>query len=254
MVSRASFSDEPGAPSDWSRVGELQRGQTVWVATRNVALTEYVMAGVTNGEIGLALVSGHRASSASKEEVAEFCAGSPERRLVVDGQLRAFSRLCRLVHRSDVRQICVRKRSSPLRAVLIGALVGGGAMLLPCQVAPQGGGSVAGCTVSSVGVGALVGWGAHGVRKGKLVKIYTVEENDEPFHRVGARLYELPHPRGSSDACRPLGTNLRRVAPGLPSRSERVLDSGGCADGYLFGDFRDRAPDRSDGSRLWNRY
>ena len=128
----------------------------------------------------MALVSGYKTSSASKEEVTEFCASSFEDRLSVDGKLFAFSRLCRVSRRSDVREVYARKRASPLRAVLTGALVGGGAMLLPCQVAPQGDGSVAGCTLSSVGVGALVGWAVHGVRKGKLVKIYAAEENDGP--------------------------------------------------------------------------
>lgn len=175
LGSGTSSATEAVVQSDWSRVQKLRRGQAVWVATLHAALTEYVIADVASDEIRMALVSGAKISDTSNETVTEFCATSPEGPLATDGRIFDFSQLCRVVARPDVLEVHVRKRSSPLRAVLMGALIGGGAMLIPCQVAPQGDGSVAGCAVGSAGVGALVGWGVHGTREGHLVKIYTRE-------------------------------------------------------------------------------
>lgn len=174
----ASFADEPAVPSSWREVRKLRPGQTVWISTRDDGMTEHVMASATDDEIRLALTTGDETSGASEGEVTEFCASARKGQLAVDGTLFAFARLCRVVPRSDVLEVYVRKRSSPLRAILIGAVVGGGAMVFPCQVAPQGDASAAGCTLGSVAVGALVGWGVHGARQGKLVKIYALEDPD----------------------------------------------------------------------------
>jgi hypothetical protein len=173
LASRASFPDEAGTRSEWSEVARISAGEKTWVTTRDQAMTEYVMVHATEEGIRLALLSSYE-MGASRKDVTAFCDGDVEGRLAVDGKLVPYSRLCRVVLRSEVREVYVRRRSSPLEAILVGALVGGGAMLIPCQAAPQADGSAAGCALSSMGVGALVGWGVHGMRRGKLVRIYAV--------------------------------------------------------------------------------
>jgi hypothetical protein len=94
----------------------------------------------------------------------------------VGGEVVDFTGLCRTLDRGEVLEVYVRKKTSPLRSILIGSGVTAAIMFAPCGVAPQADGSAAGCRVSAAGLGAVIGWAIHGLRQGKRVLIYEAED------------------------------------------------------------------------------
>lgn len=183
----------------WARVRDLKPGERIWVSTGETPLTELYYAKLDDRTLRVAVVSATDASKASKQRVTELCAGSPDRRLVVAGEELDFPALCRVLPRDEVVEIKTRRRGPPWRAAAIGAGVGGGAMLVPCGVAPQANGSSAGCALAGAALGAMIAWTVHVLRRGPIAAIYQrapasvgSREEEPVWPRVGDYIVSPP--------------------------------------------------------------
>jgi hypothetical protein len=181
---RSSQDDESQERHVWEQVMALKPGTTVWARSEaSRALTELVVAKVTEDAIRAAVVSELKQSKASLEQVLPRCADSPNDRLVVSGETIDFTNLCQSLAREEVLEVHAIKKSSPLRSILIGSGITTAIALVPCDVAPQANGSATGCRLGAAATGALVGWAIHGLRPGKRTLIYEAEgPGQEPHH------------------------------------------------------------------------